>query len=155
MPTNHTPNYQLSQWERDDRILMEDFNADNAKIDAAIKAEAEVRAAETHALAQSRNCQFFYATYVGTGTFGESAPNRLVFPHKPIFVLVEGDRAQNFSAVWGSPYAPEPHSSADPGVMNLSWSDRSLGWYSAMGPGRQLNDKGETYYVFAILELEE
>ena len=45
MPTNHTPNYQLSQWERDDRILMEDFNADNAKIDAAIKAEAEVRAA--------------------------------------------------------------------------------------------------------------
>ena len=36
MPTNHTPNYQLSQWERDDRVLMDDFNADNAKIDAAL-----------------------------------------------------------------------------------------------------------------------
>ena len=36
MPTNHTPNYQLSQWSRDDRILMEDFNSDNAKIDRAL-----------------------------------------------------------------------------------------------------------------------
>ena len=33
MPSNQTPNYALNQWERDDRILMEDFNADNAKID--------------------------------------------------------------------------------------------------------------------------
>ena len=49
MPTNHTPNYQLSQWERDDRILMEDFNADNAKIDGALsegKAAREVLAAQ-------------------------------------------------------------------------------------------------------------
>ena len=36
MPTNHTPHYNLNQWERDDRILMEDFNADNAKIDTAL-----------------------------------------------------------------------------------------------------------------------
>ena len=36
MPTNRTDNYALSQWERSDRILMEDFNADNAKIDAAL-----------------------------------------------------------------------------------------------------------------------
>ena len=43
MPTNHTENYQLSQWERSDRILMEDFNADNAKIDAALKAGADAR----------------------------------------------------------------------------------------------------------------
>ena len=38
MPSNHTPNYQLSQWEKSDKVLMEDFNADNAKIDAAIQA---------------------------------------------------------------------------------------------------------------------
>ena len=43
MPTNHTENYALSQWERSDRILMEDFNADNAKIDAALKAGADAR----------------------------------------------------------------------------------------------------------------
>ena len=35
---NKTTNYQLNQWVKSDRVLMEDFNADNAKIDAAIKA---------------------------------------------------------------------------------------------------------------------
>ena len=38
---NQTANYQLNQWEKPDRILMEDFNADNAKIDAALKAAAD------------------------------------------------------------------------------------------------------------------
>lgn len=36
----HTEYYQLSLWEQDDRIQMEDFNADNAKIDAAIAEKA-------------------------------------------------------------------------------------------------------------------
>lgn len=31
-----TANYQLNQWESSDRIRMEDFNRDNAKIDAAL-----------------------------------------------------------------------------------------------------------------------
>lgn len=31
-----TTNYQLNLWELEDRILMDDFNADNAKIDAAL-----------------------------------------------------------------------------------------------------------------------
>ena len=33
-----TVNYQLNQWVKSDRIQMEDFNSDNAKIDAALKA---------------------------------------------------------------------------------------------------------------------
>ena len=33
---NHTTNYQLNQWEKTDRIMMDDFNADNQKIDAAL-----------------------------------------------------------------------------------------------------------------------
>lgn len=36
-----TEQYQLSQWEQEDRILREDFNANNAKVDAALKAVAE------------------------------------------------------------------------------------------------------------------
>ena len=35
---NQTANYGLSQWEATDRILMEDFNDDNAAIDAALAA---------------------------------------------------------------------------------------------------------------------
>lgn len=41
----HTKHYHLSQWSMGDRIQMQDFNADNAKIDAALKAEADARQA--------------------------------------------------------------------------------------------------------------
>lgn len=40
---NYTQNYQLSQWVESDRVLMEDFNRDNAKIDAALAASPIVR----------------------------------------------------------------------------------------------------------------
>lgn len=36
MASQQTPNYNLNQWIKTDRILMDDFNADNQKIDAAI-----------------------------------------------------------------------------------------------------------------------
>jgi len=45
MPSNYTVNYHLNQWNADDRVLRADFNADNAKIDAAIKAAADQTAA--------------------------------------------------------------------------------------------------------------
>jgi len=41
MPSNFTPNYNLNQWEADDRVLRTDFNADNAKLDAALGKKAE------------------------------------------------------------------------------------------------------------------
>ena len=44
-----TTNYQLNQWVKSDRIQMEDFNSDNAKIDAALKSNADAVAAETAA----------------------------------------------------------------------------------------------------------
>jgi len=36
MASNHTTNYQLNQWAKPDRVMMDDFNADNAKIDEAL-----------------------------------------------------------------------------------------------------------------------
>ena len=44
-----TDNYQLCQWESADRILMESFNGDNQKIDAALKASADAIAAKADA----------------------------------------------------------------------------------------------------------
>jgi len=41
MASGKTSNYNLSQWEQSDRILMEDFNGDNAKIDSALKTITE------------------------------------------------------------------------------------------------------------------
>ena len=50
---NKTANYQLNQWAKSDRVLMDDFNADNAKIDAALKANASAIAAEKTAREQA------------------------------------------------------------------------------------------------------
>ncbi len=50
MASDHTPNYGLNQWELTDKVVMKDFNADNAAIDAAIKAEADARAAADGAI---------------------------------------------------------------------------------------------------------
>ena len=46
---NKTANYQLNQWAKSDRVLMEDFNADNVKLDAALKANADAVSAEISA----------------------------------------------------------------------------------------------------------
>ena len=46
---NKTANFQLNQWEKTDRIMMEDFNRDNAAIDTALKGNADAVAAETGA----------------------------------------------------------------------------------------------------------
>lgn len=46
---NQTEHYKLSQWEKADRIMMDDFNRDNASIDTALAAAAAAVAAETAA----------------------------------------------------------------------------------------------------------
>ena len=53
MATNHTTNYQLNQWEATDQVRRTDFNEDNAKIDAALEANAQAIAAETEARTQA------------------------------------------------------------------------------------------------------
>lgn len=45
MANQQTGNYQLNQWAEADRILREDFNSDNEKLDAALKANADAVAA--------------------------------------------------------------------------------------------------------------
>ena len=48
-----TDYYQLSLWSKQDRILMDDFNADNEKLDAALKANADAVEAEAAARADA------------------------------------------------------------------------------------------------------
>lgn len=45
MASQQTPNYRLSRWAGTDRILMEEFNSDNEKIDTALKASEDKAAA--------------------------------------------------------------------------------------------------------------
>ena len=64
-----TSNYKLSQWEKTDRIEMEDFNEDNRKIDAALAAEKQAReAADTQLRSENMWVKLGEATLQSAGT---------------------------------------------------------------------------------------
>ena len=138
MPTNHTPHFNLNQWERDDRILMDDFNADNAKIDAALAAQAEAHAALE---AKSGNVTMSVFTYTGTGTYGSSNPTRIAFPQMPAAFILLGPAM--FIGSGGKTLATISFSFGGYGhtyAADVSWSGNVL---SIIGPdaGRQMNEK--------------
>ena len=72
---NKTANFQLTQWEKTDRIMMEDFNRDNAAIDTALKGNADKAAALQTALAGAGNCSMETQSYTGNGKYGQNNPN--------------------------------------------------------------------------------
>ena len=152
MPTNHTTNYQLSQWERTDQVRMEDFNADNAKLDTALAAQAETLAAHTQALSKLGNCQVYTTTYVGSGKSGEDNPTTLTFPHKPLLVIVAGPA---YSATIIMPQGAEfiLHLEGNNGTCHATWYGNSVSWYSTNGSMIQMSG-GVTYHVVAFLSTD-
>ena len=89
MPSNQTTNYQLSQWAKSDQVKMEDFNADNAKLDAALKAEADARSAAVNAI----NTTLSGAVKLAAGSYtGDGAESRIIplpFTPKAVYVCTE------------------------------------------------------------------
>ena len=62
MASQETPNYRLSRWAGTDRILVEEFNSDNEKIDTALKANADAAAAAAAARENCGNCFITHGT---------------------------------------------------------------------------------------------
>ena len=166
MPSNQTPNYRLSQWERTDRVLMEDFNADNAKIDAtlaglagqvtgkaaqsALDALSQTVAGHTAALSRKGNCRIEVLSYTGNGKFGAEYQNSLTFSGKPVFFLVFGMQAILFyskksSGIFtlyngGYKYATS--------ILSTTWSGNTVRWYGESA-ANQGNESG-SYCVVAL-----
>ena len=94
---NRTNNYNLCQWEETDRVRRTDFNEDNAKIDAAVKAVGrrvdglEASKADKTALAavEGKISRIVTGTYAGTG--GSSGVRRISLPGRPKLVLIRTD----------------------------------------------------------------
>jgi hypothetical protein len=116
MPTNHTPHYNLNQWERDDRILMEDFNADNAKIDTALAGLEETAMRHTSELARKGNCEVALYTYKGTGTYGRDIPTVITFPEGTFLLCI----------IAGTALYP-----LLPGTASLDWHESNVGHFPA------------------------
>ena len=154
---NHTSNYQLSQWESTDRILMSDFNSDNAKLDAVLKANADAISEETAAreaaVAGKGNCQIYFDTYTGDGLSGEGHARTLTFPHRPLMVLVtEAFDSASMMAVYGTPTI---YSRATGAAWNeAAWGDKTFTWWSD-NASAQMNENGKTYNVVALVSVED
>ncbi len=160
---NHTPNYALSQWERTDKVLMEDFNADNAKLDGALKAEADARTAlaetvsrqgstlssHTASLAKLGNCQVYTTTYTGDG----GATRSLSFPAYPVFVFVQLAGYTPFIIFTRN---GECAAGAYGNVKaRPSWWSRGLSWTMDGGGTAEMNTINDQYAVFALLSKSQ
>ena len=94
---NRTTNYNLCQFEETDRVRRTDFNEDNAKIDAAVKAVdgrvdgLEASKADKTALAavEAKISRIVTGTYAGTG--GSAGVRRISLPGRPKLVLIRTD----------------------------------------------------------------
>ena len=75
MASQQTPNYRLSRWAGTDRILVEEFNDNWDKLDAALKSNADKAAALQTALAGAGNCSMETQSYTGNGKYGQNNPN--------------------------------------------------------------------------------
>ena len=168
MASNYTTNYNLCQWEPTDQVQRTDFNADNAKLDAALADLAEDVAGKAEQtdlsalqavvsgkadqstvsdLTSTRNCRVYYKTYTGSGSGNCS----FTFPAKPMIVMVMGggywlcllqgqSEGQSRNAVTRSTY------------IDTVWSGNSVTW-SINDVDLQCNRKDTTYSLVAVLQV--
>lgn len=156
MATNHTTNYQLNQWEATDQVLRTDFNEDNAKLDAALKSQADAIAANTAAIAGLGDCVFYTASYVGTGVQGLGSPNSLTFPHTPYLVAVSAPEGAYLLLFRGASHALTVLHPQYAHQSVVTWSGKTVSWYTTAGRAdSQMNAQGVTYQVLALLAAGE
>ena len=91
---NQTSNYQLNQWEKTDRVQMEDFNNDNAKIDAALKAANEAAAA-----AAANGAKIVTGAYTGNGAATRTIS--LGFTPKAVLVMTNQGEMRDLEVSYG------------------------------------------------------
>ena len=116
-----TTNYQLNQWAKSDRVLMENFNSDNAKIDAALGA-----------------LQIVTGTYTGSGNDANCRVDvALGFRPKAVIVMANKFQFSGNGAFFA--LAIDTEDAADNGYLELT--DTGFAAKSTLATG-----DGDTYY---------
>ena len=127
-----TAQFGLNQWEMSDRIQMQDFNRDNAAIEAALA---------------RRNCQFYTASYTGDG----EATKSWTFPAKPVLVVIIGQvitvLIRDFS-IGITQFGSSTHQ------LQATWEENSVTWVNTNNSGIISANGKANYGLFAILEAE-
>ena len=136
---DYTQYHQLSLWDEDDRILMEDFNSDHAKIDAA--------------MAGFGNCAIYTTTYTGTGQYGQEHPVSVTCPGKPLVVLVQGSNEVLLAI---NPFSSSCSiGSADAKGASFRWDGSTVSWSSSHDTTSHMNIYNLEYRVVAFIAADE
>ncbi len=142
-----TTNYQLNQWAKSDRIMMDDFNADNLKVDSALAALGEAIAAAP---------KIAVGSYTGSGSCGASSPRTLTFAFQPKLVIVVENSWDYLKAgtalISGQSLSAGIGGGTNSGAclgLTVSWSGNSVTWY---GPSaeKQLDVENCEYFYCAV-----
>ena len=132
---NYTQNHQLPQWERSDRIMMEDFNDMTEKIEAGLAGKAEV----------------VTGTYTGNGA--SSRTITLGFQPKALYLCSQGGLAGYLSGyyyVCGGLALPG-HPLVDQGNNNaVAVEITATGFQLYRDSYRQVNENGWVYFYLAL-----
>ena len=116
-----TTNYQLNQWAKSDRLIMNDFNSDNQKIDAALGA-----------------LQIVTGTYTGSGNDANCRVD-VALGFRPKAVLVMANKFQFSGNGAFFALAVDTEDAADNGYLALT--DTGFAAKSTLATG-----DGDTYY---------
>ena len=142
-----TTNYQLNQWTKSDRIMMDDFNADNQQIDAALAALGGAIAAAP---------KIAVGSYTGSGSCGTSSPRTLTFAFQPKLVIIVENSCDYLKAgtalISGQSLSAGIGGGTNSGAclgLTVSWSGNSVTWY---GPSaeKQLDVENCEYFYCAV-----
>lgn len=148
---NHTANFQLNQWESSDRIQMEDFNSDNAKIDTALKETAE-------AVALCGNCKIVTTSYTGDGATAKDNARSLTFEKAPAAVFIFGEET-GFTAPGAVMRILKKGTVAGQNTAQsiTEWAEdgTSVSWYDGSLANSMLNTSGSTYLVVILYNTED
>lgn len=157
---NHTTNYNLCQFEESDRVQRTDFNEDNVKIDAAIKAvdrrvdglntakaeKAALTALQT-AVNGKGNCRIETGSYVGDGDKHRTLSISTSFSPKLFFVMAFALGV----AVRGS--STLRHINSVDRTTEVVWRDDGLSWKLTTGSydaGDIFNASNTTYHYVVL-----
>ena len=145
---NQTANYQLCQWDPTDRILMEDFNSDNSKIDTALAGLAGQISAVSAGMG---NCEMEVLTYTGTGG---AAAKTITFAQVPDVYLVAGDLAfimgQGGKATAILTCKDTTYSESFVNEMNVTWNGPALTLRNTVNARYQMDTKNKPYWVLGL-----
>lgn len=142
IPIETTKNYALPKWKKSDFIQMDDFNDAFAKLDTALKAEADARAAADstaskalsaleQTVTKSKLCRIKCGSYTGNGKSGKADPNTLSCDFYPVLLIISKiDEYSNITRAVAIRGVSKFSGGAGNRQNINTWSERSVSWYS-------------------------